>query len=180
MADLSLQERLQPALLDRLTDDEPEKKLESREQRVISIAKLRSSVLRDLSWLLNSVHFSATNDLSGCPRVEESVLNYGIPSFAGGSTDALGSAQIEAALREAILRFEPRLLPNSVKVRIVEDSLGEDAHNTIALEIDAELWCQPLPLQMYMKTEFDLEIGAARVIEQSEADRSDKRSRRGR
>jgi type VI secretion system protein ImpF len=180
MADLSLQERLQPALLDRLTDDEPEKKLESREQRVISIAKLRSSVLRDLSWLLNSVHFSATNDLSGCPMVEESVLNYGVPSFAGGSMDALGAARVEAALREAILRFEPRLLPNSVKVKLVQESLREDAHNTIALEIDAELWCQPLPLQMYMKTEFDLEIGAARVIEQSETDRSDKRSRRAR
>jgi type VI secretion system protein ImpF len=179
MAELSLQERLQPALLDRLTDDEPEKKLESREQRVISIAKLRSSVLRDLSWLLNSVQFSATNDLSGCPMVEDSVLNYGIPSFAGGSMDALGTTHVEAVLREAILRFEPRLLPSSVKVRVVQESLREDAHNTIALEIDAELWCQPLPLQMYMKTEFDLEIGAARVIEQSETDRLD-RSRRGR
>ena len=37
MADqLTPQERLQPALLDRLTDDEPDKKLEPREQRVMS------------------------------------------------------------------------------------------------------------------------------------------------
>jgi type VI secretion system protein ImpF len=177
MAELTLQERLQPALLDRLADDEPEKKLEGRDQRVMSIAKLRASVLRDLSWLLNSVHLEATEDLSDCPSVQRSVLNYGVPSFTGGAIDQLGVTQTEEAIRQAILRFEPRLLPNTVKVRLVDDSLGEGSHNTIALEIDAELWCQPLPLQMFMKTELDLEIGAARVIEQSEADRAGKRSR---
>ena len=36
------QERLQPALLDRLTDDEPDKKLEPREQRVMSKTPLRA------------------------------------------------------------------------------------------------------------------------------------------
>lgn len=177
MAELSLQERLQPALLDRLTDDEPEKKLESREQRVLTLAKLRSFVLRDLSWLLNAVHLAATEDLEELHEVERSVLNYGIPSFAGGSIDQRGIKATETAIRDAILRYEPRLLPNTVKVAIVEDSLGDDSHNRIALEIDAELWCQPLPLQMYMKTELDLEIGAARVIEQSEADRLDAQGR---
>jgi len=180
MAELSLKERLQPALLDRLTDDEPEKKLESREQRVLTLAKLRNCVLRDLSWLLNSVHLAATEDLTELPQVERSVLNYGIPSFAGGSIDGYGLKATEQAIREAIVRYEPRLLPNSVKVAIVEDSLGDDAHNRIALEIDAELWCQPLPLQMYMKTELDLEIGAARIVEQSEADRVDGSGRRRR
>src|SRR5262249_39227931 len=70
MADLILQERLQPALLDRLTDDEPEKLMESREQRVISLAKLRQCILRDLSWLLNAVRLDATQDLSDFPLAE--------------------------------------------------------------------------------------------------------------
>jgi type VI secretion system protein ImpF len=59
MADqLPPQERLQPALLDRLTDDEPDKKLEPRENRVLSKRKLRESVLRDLGWLFNSTRSS--------------------------------------------------------------------------------------------------------------------------
>ncbi len=177
MAELTLQERLQPALLDRLTDDEPEKKLESRDQRVISIAKLRACILRDVSWLLNSVQLAATEDLSDFPAVERSVLNYGVPSFAGGSIGQLGIAHIETAIREAVLRYEPRLIPDTVKVKLVQESLHNDAHNTIALEIDAQLWCQPLPLQMFMKTELDLELGAARLIEQFEADRVEKRGR---
>ena len=172
MAELSLQDRLQPVLLDRLSDDEPKKAVESREQRVMSLAKLRNSVLRDLSWLLNTVRFDALEDLAGRPFVESSVLNYGVPAFAGDSVMHIGISQTEDAIREAILRFEPRLLPNSVKVRVVEESLSEDSHNCIALEIEAELWCQPVPLQMYLKTELDLEIGAVRVTEQTEAERN--------
>jgi type VI secretion system protein ImpF len=178
VAELTLQDRLQPVLLDRLSDDEPAKKTESREQRVMSLTRLRNCVLRDLSWLLNSVRFGASEDLSGCPFVENSVLNYGVPAFAGDSITHIGIAETEDAIREAILRFEPRLLRNTVKVRLLEESLSEDSHNCIALEIEAELWCQPVPLQMYMKTELDLEIGAVRISEQTEAERSDSRKRR--
>lgn len=178
MAELSLQDRLQPVLLDRLSDDEPDKKTELREQRVMSLAKLRSCVLRDLSWLLNSVRFGASEDFSGCPFVENSVLNYGVPAFAGNSITHVGVAETEDAIKEAILRFEPRLLPNTVTVRLLEESLSENSHNCIALEIEAELWCQPVPLQVYMKTELDLEIGAVRITEQTEAERGDTRKRR--
>ena len=48
-------DKLQPCLLDRLTDDEPEKKEESRIQRVISLQRYKAGVLRDLEWLFNSV-----------------------------------------------------------------------------------------------------------------------------
>ena len=54
MAELTPKERLQPSLLDRLTDDAPAEKVESREQRVLSLTKLRQSVNRDLGWLLNT------------------------------------------------------------------------------------------------------------------------------
>jgi type VI secretion system protein ImpF len=36
MADLAPAERLQPSLLDRLTDDEPDKRVEGRDRSVIS------------------------------------------------------------------------------------------------------------------------------------------------
>ena len=56
------QDRLQPALLDRLTDDEPDKKLEPREARVLSKRRLRQSVLRDLAWLFNATRLEAVDD----------------------------------------------------------------------------------------------------------------------
>ena len=43
------QDRLQPALLDRLTDDDPESTVESADSRVINRNRLRDLVLRDLA-----------------------------------------------------------------------------------------------------------------------------------
>jgi len=83
MAELTQQERLQPCLLDRITDDAPEKKQESRDQRVVSLRRLREGVLRDLGWLLNATNMAVLEDLTDYPHVARSVLNYGMPGLAG-------------------------------------------------------------------------------------------------
>ena len=52
MAELTLQERLQPSLLDRLTDDEPGNLKEAAERRVLTLNQLKASVLRELQVML--------------------------------------------------------------------------------------------------------------------------------
>ena len=52
---VDVRNRLQPALLDRLTDDEPEQRQETESHRVMSKTQLRQAVLRDLGALFNSV-----------------------------------------------------------------------------------------------------------------------------
>src|SRR5260370_12294433 len=79
MAELAQQEGLQPCLLDRITDDAPEKKQESRDQRVVSLRRLREGVLRDLAWLLNATNMAVLEDLTDYPYVAQSVLNYAMP-----------------------------------------------------------------------------------------------------
>ena len=54
MPELIVVEKLQPCLLDRLTDDDPKNSLESRDRRVISLQRYRQGVLRDLQWLFNA------------------------------------------------------------------------------------------------------------------------------
>jgi len=53
MADLGDSERLQPSLLDRLTDNSPNEIKESARDQIIDIRQLRDIVLRDLGWMLN-------------------------------------------------------------------------------------------------------------------------------
>jgi type VI secretion system protein ImpF len=172
MAELTTQERLQPALLDRLTDDEPEKSVESRDLRIISLPKLRQCILRDLSWLLNTPHLESTEDLSEYPHVARSVLNYGLPSFSGGAVASLVASTVESSIKDAVLRFEPRLIAKTVNIRLSGASgAHEDASHTLQLEIEAELWAQPVPLRMFMKTQLDLELGAVHLTEQSESGR---------
>lgn len=164
MPELTPQERLQPSLLDRLTDEEPGKKVESREQRVLSFHQLRASVIRDLGWLLNTGHLEAVRDLSAHPEVRRSTLNYGMVDLTGIPASGIDVKQVEKMIREAILRYEPRILEKSLVVRVVVDR-DTMSHNAITFRIDGELWAQPLPLRLYLKTEVDLETGAFSVSE---------------
>lgn len=170
MPELMHKERLQPSLLDRLTDDEPGEQQESRDKRVLSPVRLRESALRDLSWLFNTTQLSATQDLSGYPESAKSVLNYGLPDLAGRTLSGIDIPRFEALLKQAILDFEPRLLRNtvSVKLYISNDDSKRDKnyrHNEMSFNVEAELWSQPIPLQLYLRTELDLENGDFNVRE---------------
>ena len=165
MAERGLQEVLQPALLDRLTDDAPETTRESRDKRVIHLQRLRECVLRDLAWLLNTGNLESVVELEHLPEIRDSVLNYGIPEIAGGTVSNLDAAGMERALREAIARFEPRILKKSLRVRVVFDENEPMSHNAVTFIIQGELYADPAPLRLSMKTEVDLETGAVSLTE---------------
>ena len=69
MSKWSLTERLQPSLLDRLTDERPDKKKESAGDSELSQHELKNAVIRDLGSLLNSVNLSVVEDSNGELRV---------------------------------------------------------------------------------------------------------------
>ncbi|HEY4013022.1 MAG TPA: type VI secretion system baseplate subunit TssE [Polyangiaceae bacterium] len=164
MAELTPKERLQPSLLDRLTDDDPTNRQEPPERRVLSPNRLRESVRRDLTWLFNTTHMAALVDLTQHPDVERSTLNFGIPDLTGRTAQSLDQPGLVRALRRAIWDYEPRLLRNTVKVDVTVDPDGHGS-NTMRFHIEAELWSQPLPLRLFLQTDVDLEDGEARVTE---------------
>jgi type VI secretion system protein ImpF len=158
------QEQLQPALLDRLTDEEPDKKLEPRLQRVISKRRMRDAVLRDLAWLFNTTRLDPNMDAATLPNARRSVINYGLPALAGQTASTIEVPDLERAIRQAILDYEPRILPESLRVRALETA-GLDHHNVIGVEISGQLWAQPLPLELLLRTEIDLETGQVEVAD---------------
>lgn len=164
MPELVHKERLQPSLLDRLTDDDPGERQESRDKRVLSPVRLRESALRDLGWLLNTTQLAAVQDLSQYPEVAKSVVNYGLPDLAGRTVSGVDVPKLEGLLRQAIWDFEPRLLRNTVAVRLIVNQ-DELSHNAMSFIVEAELWSQPIPLQLYLRTEIDLEDGDVSVRE---------------
>ena len=164
MAELSLQERLQPSLLDRLTDNEPDTKVESRAQRVLSINRLKRSVLRDLAWLLNCGPLSVTEDLDAYPDAKRSVINYGVRDLSGSVATATDIGAIEREVKQAILDFEPRILPHSLSVKVVVDK-EEMSQKSLSFEIEGQLWAQPMPVSMLLSTEVDLDTGVTTVAE---------------
>jgi type VI secretion system protein ImpF len=165
MVEVGAREALQPALLDRLTDHEPSRKVEGREQRVISRAQLRACVLRDLSWLFNTTNLSGEVDFTAYPLVEQSTLNYGLVPLSGSLISSLDLAELDQILKRAILRFEPRILPQTLSVRGVPPKEPLTHHNVLSFEITGSLWGQPYPLELLLKTDMDLESGEIRIAE---------------
>jgi type VI secretion system protein ImpF len=164
VAELTQKERLQPSLLDRLVDDAPDILQESREQRVLSISKLRQCVLRDLAWLLNTSTLDTIQSLDDYPLVSHSVVNYGIHDLVGTTLTSADVPEIQRQIRQAIWDYEPRIFPESVTVKVTVSD-HEMSQNAITFEIEGDLWAQPLPLRLYLRTELDLETGNMDIID---------------
>jgi type VI secretion system protein ImpF len=166
MAELSARERLQPSLLDRLTDDDAANSQEPRDKRVLSMRGLRRAVLRDLSWLFNATGLGALQELDDYPLAAQSVLNFGFPDLSGKTASGLDADAVARRLRQAIWDYEPRVLRDTVQVVVKTGEAAGGSPNQVIFEIHGQLWGQPLPESLYLKTELDLELGEIRVYDE--------------
>ncbi len=160
MAEQNRDQRFLPCLLDRLKDDEPGNKQESRTHRVISLQRYKEGVVRDLRWLLNAsahvpVEGTSERGLADYPYANRSVLNYGTRQFSGLVAPDL--EELESELSEALQLFEPRFLRHSLKIK------ASIERHVISFELRAELWAEPVSEQLFLKTTLDLETGQVAV-----------------
>lgn len=173
MAGLSAQDRLQPSLLDRLTDHDPGSQVEALEARVLGRRQLRDAVLRDLTWLFNAVceepdaHGGADPERIAmwrdAPEARDSVMNFGILPLTGHAISVLRFPYIEEQIRQSILRFEPRIDPQTVEVRIANDMTTGLRPTSLRLAIKGQMWNQPVPLELLLSADVDVDTGQAAV-----------------
>jgi len=146
-------------LLDRLTDHQRKIETENPDSQTLSRKELRQAVIKDLAWLLDTTRLAVSVDLGEWPEVERSVLNFGLPSFTGETASSLDVQKLEKAIKEAILRFEPRIVARSLKVSAESTDSMLDWHNVVRVRISAQVWAQPVPLEILLRTEVNLETG---------------------
>ncbi|CAB3650048.1 type VI secretion system baseplate subunit TssE [Trinickia soli] len=164
MAELTTLDRLQPALLDRLSDDAPHERTEPRAHRVISMKQLRASVLRDVSNLLNAHALYGCASLAGHPLAEASVLNYGLRDLTGRVLSSLDDVALAREIERSIVRFESRIAAATLRVTPLR-AQGVAARTSVAFLVEGELWGRPFPERLCFKTELDLESGEARLVD---------------
>ncbi|WP_105374989.1 type VI secretion system baseplate subunit TssE [Neorhizobium huautlense] len=145
---------VQPSLLDRLTDDEPSSSCETQDKRSFSIRQLQEVILRDVSWLLNTDQLASSVELDAYPLVAASTLNYGVRPLSGHIRVGIDPSALRDEIAESLQRFEPRLLPHSIKVMVFSD--GQDC-SPFRFKIAADLWALPVPLRMTMRAQMDPE-----------------------
>ena len=154
-------ERLQPSLLDRLTDREPGQIKESVRERVIDIRRLREIIQRDLGWLLNTANNANDIHPGLYPHAARSTLNYGVEDVAGKMIGKAGVKSLETAVRTAVYDFEPRIIPGTLSV--VSGHAEDGPQSQISIDIRAELWASPVPVELYLRTHLDMADGSIQI-----------------
>lgn len=155
---------LQPSLLDRLTDDDPDNKTEPLKQRILTPEQLKNTVKRDLQWLLSTTHYEATRDLSRYPQVKSSVLNYGVPPLSGVKVSGMDSAALAKIIKQTIDKFEPRIANFKVSIALPDEKEANQI-DALKIEIIGEVLVTPAPLFIYIGSKFDPVIEKVAVNE---------------
>ena len=152
-----MSERLQPSLLDRLTDEQPTLATETRDARVIDIRRLREIVQRDLSWLLNTTNGDGWIDPKRYPLAARSVLNYGVRDVAGDFAAKDRANLIRKSIAQAIENYEPRIRKGSTQVEMRSENVSRTT--VISFDIRADMWAEPIPIELYLRSSVDVTTG---------------------
>jgi type VI secretion system protein ImpF len=157
MADKMMSERLQPSLLDRLTDEQPTNPAESRDARVIDIRRLREIIQRDLGWLLNTTNAEGWIDPKRFPLAAKSVLNYGVRDVAGDFAAKDRAQLIRKSIAQAVETYEPRIRKGSAVVEMRTENVSRTT--IINFDIRADMWAEPIPIELYLRSSVDMTTG---------------------
>jgi type VI secretion system protein ImpF len=160
MATTEIERPVRPSVLDRLIDDDPSSNVEPPLTRSQSVRVFKTSLRRDLEWLLNARRI-ITPVPEECEEVARSVYTFGLPDITSMSKDSRESFERLARLiQSAIDVFEPRLGDVTVHLADGEARLLRDVH----FVIDGILKLDPMPERVQFDTRQD-ERGAMKVQE---------------
>ena len=141
MAKVRDNDELAPSLLDRLLDDEPQRRKELPRSRGQLLRELKHSVRRDLENLLNT-RWQCRNVPPELDELRVSLVNYGIPDFSGARLSTSdGREKLRTIVEQSVERFEPRL----TKVRVTVLPPADELDRRLRLRIDAMLRVEPHP-----------------------------------
>ncbi|WP_296225540.1 type VI secretion system baseplate subunit TssE [Ralstonia sp. UBA689] len=155
--------QLLPTLFDRLRDDAPLRQTESPSEYVVTRAQMREILQRDLTYLLNTTNREDEIDRSRYPAAAGSSINYGVPPVAGTYLSAHKWNDIVKIVRRAILDFEPRLIPGSLKVDPLRKEDAPIRYNTLVFEISGLIHMDPYPMAFTAQSSLDLETGRMNI-----------------
>ncbi|MFX1762475.1 type VI secretion system baseplate subunit TssE [Paraburkholderia sp. A1RI-2L] len=153
-----IQRRYPPCLFDRLISGrEPMRPANDARRK-----SLHEAVLRDLAWLLGSINTRGVNNLRDFPQIATSVLNFGIPALEHVTLQAEAARLLEVEVREAIVRFEPRLTRDSLDVQC-RPATTPGGQPCLELRIEGDLITLPNRTRIVLVADF-VEAGEGLVF----------------
>jgi len=146
------------SVLDRLIDQEPDRRLEPPMTRAQSLRELRAALRRDLEWLFNT-RSTIEEPPESLPEVERSVYNYGVHDTSSLSLRSPADQEYLAkSIKNAIAFFEPRLMGVKVSIEPFTDEV-----RGIHFNIEGLLRMDPAPEPVFFDTLLEPSSGEYRV-----------------
>jgi len=143
------------SILDRLTDLQPESKKEAAVSPWERIRQLKGSICEDLAALLNTRRAEADFD-ADYREASNSLLTFGIADFTSYNLkNGIEQERVRRSIERAIRQFEPRLS----QVRVLPDAQRSAGDHHLYLRIDAQLWGQPMPQHLVLRTRISTDSG---------------------
>jgi len=141
-----------------LRDEGGERLIASRRvstRTAISEPVLRREVAQDLEGLMNTVALESSLDLEPTEYVRRSIINYGFPDLAHRTIDENSLDEIRDEIKRVLVNYEPRLLPESI--RVGRDEVAKQAELKIRFVVNADLFCNPvnIPVEFLAEVEVD-------------------------
>jgi len=126
---------LEPSLLDRLLDDEPQQRAEPVARVLYSLAEYKARIVRDLETLMNTRQLLLAKHLQAYPLLLGSLLEYGMPDFTSSALlDPLERRLLQNQLERTITLGDRRF--RHVRVQLLTRELGQ---KLLAFRVDAVL-----------------------------------------
>jgi type VI secretion system protein ImpF len=154
-------ERFWPSLRDRLKDRRPDGL--PLDDHFLTSDQLRAQVRSSLQNLFNATNLETSVPMEAWPRMRRSVMNFGVPDLTGKLASGIDAGGLERQLRDVILAFEPRLRPDSVRVRVTTTRADGvvDPERPLSFEISGEIYATPVPEQIFVSSTWDVELNKA-------------------
>jgi type VI secretion system protein ImpF len=150
---------VEQSLLERLIDLEPKNQTEQPATRAQSVRTLKSSLRRDLEWLLNT---RRTPEAVGreFQELEHSLFNYGLPDMTTLNWESTRDRTYLARLiGDLLATFEPRL--KRVRVEPIGDVSA--TQSVLRFQIEGLLDMDPAPERISFDTVLQLSSGEYQV-----------------
>lgn len=121
---------------------------------------LRAHVRQHLATLMNTIRLDAAVDLEDAPNVAQSVVNYGFQDLSNLTRIELTSHQIAKSIKQSLADHEPRLVKNSIEVKV--EMLQGDDYQRVAVQVNADLIADPADIPVEFSA--DVDTGAGKVV----------------
>lgn len=147
------------SVLERLIDRDPESPADSSRSYAQSVRQLKTSLRRDLEWLLNTRRNPEAVDHT-FPQLSRSLFNYGLPDISSLSHESISDRQrLLQMVESTIATFEPRL----TRVKVTPLDSGRNVVHVLRFQIEGMLMMDPEPEHISFDTVLQLASGQYQV-----------------